>query len=79
MEPNLSASFTPDHKSSMILFLQRVYGVSDSQLFIRIMEYGLLPDMNAAAYLDTVIENEVSIKVVRERLFNASMTVVLCY
>ena len=54
MEPNLSASFIPDHKSAMVLFLERVYGINDAQLFIRIVEHGLLPDMKATAQLDTV-------------------------
>ena len=53
-EPDLSASFIPDHKSAMILFLERVYGITESQLFIRILELGLLPDMKASAQLDTV-------------------------
>ena len=53
-EPDLSASFIPAHKSTMILFLERVYGITESQLFIRILELGLLPDMKASAQLDTV-------------------------
>nr|CAB3265843.1 ryanodine receptor 3 [Phallusia mammillata] len=52
-QPDLSACFVPDHKSAMILFLQRVYGIDNPQLLIRILEVGLLPDMKAAAQLDT--------------------------
>ena len=53
-EPDLSACFIPDHKAAMILFLERVYGIDNSQLFLRLLEVGLLPDMKAAAQLDTV-------------------------
>ncbi|XP_076818158.1 ryanodine receptor 2-like isoform X3 [Clavelina lepadiformis] len=52
-EPDLSACFIPDHKAAMILFLERVYGIDNSQLFLRLLEVGLLPDMKAAAQLDT--------------------------
>jgi len=53
-EPNLSACFVPDHKAAMILFLERVYGIDSPVMLVRLMEVGLLPDMKAAAQLDTV-------------------------
>nr|XP_018669433.1 ryanodine receptor 3 [Ciona intestinalis] len=52
-EPDLSACFIPDHKASMVLFLERVYGVDDPKLMLRLLEVGMLPDMKAAAQLDT--------------------------
>ncbi|XP_077975839.1 ryanodine receptor 2-like isoform X3 [Styela clava] len=52
-EPVLSASFVPDHKAAMVLFLERVYGIEDSDFFLRLIEVGFLADMKAAASLDT--------------------------
>uniref|UniRef100_H2Y883 Ryanodine receptor 3-like n=1 Tax=Ciona savignyi TaxID=51511 RepID=H2Y883_CIOSA len=51
-EPDLSACFIPDHKASMVLFLERVYGIDSPHLLLRLLESGLLPDMKSAAQLD---------------------------
>lgn len=56
-EPDLSACFIPDHKAAMVLFLERVYGIEDSDFFLRLIEVGFLADMKAAASLDTVSEH----------------------
>uniref|UniRef100_A0A3P9PYD1 Ryanodine receptor 1 n=1 Tax=Poecilia reticulata TaxID=8081 RepID=A0A3P9PYD1_POERE len=53
-EPKMSASFVPDHKASMVLFLDRVYGIDNQDFLLHVLEVGFLPDMRAAASLDTV-------------------------
>jgi ryanodine receptor 2 len=50
MPPGLN----PVHKSSIMLFLERVYGIPDQETFFRILEEGILPDLRAATTLDTV-------------------------
>lgn len=54
VEPKMSASFVPDHKASMVLFLDRVYGIDNQDFLLHVLEVGYLPDMRAAASLDTV-------------------------
>nr|XP_033809947.1 ryanodine receptor 1 isoform X9 [Geotrypetes seraphini] len=53
IEPKMSASFVPDHKSPMVLFLDRVYGIDNQDFLLQVLEVGFLPDMRAAASLDT--------------------------
>lgn len=54
VEPKMSASFVPDHKASMVLFLDRVYGIDNQDFLLHVLEVGFLPDMRASASLDTV-------------------------
>ncbi|MBN3304979.1 RYR3 protein, partial [Amia calva] len=53
VEPDMSASFCPDHKAPMVLFLDRVYGVEDQSFLLHLLEVGFLPDLRASASLDT--------------------------
>ncbi|XP_054615531.1 ryanodine receptor 2 isoform X15 [Dunckerocampus dactyliophorus] len=53
LEPDMSAGFCPDHKAAMVLFLDRVYGVEDQNFLLHLLEVGFLPDLRAAASLDT--------------------------
>uniref|UniRef100_A0A672KZ94 Ryanodine receptor 3 n=1 Tax=Sinocyclocheilus grahami TaxID=75366 RepID=A0A672KZ94_SINGR len=53
-EPDMSATFCPDHKAPMVLFLERVYGIEDQSFLLHLLEVGFLPDLRAAASLDTV-------------------------
>ncbi|XP_062863974.1 ryanodine receptor 3 [Trichomycterus rosablanca] len=52
-EPDMSACFFPDHKAPMVLFLDRVYGIEDQSFLLHLLEVGFLPDLRAAASLDT--------------------------
>uniref|UniRef100_A0A8C3RI39 Ryanodine receptor 3 n=1 Tax=Cyanoderma ruficeps TaxID=181631 RepID=A0A8C3RI39_9PASS len=52
-EPDMSASFCPDHKAPMVLFLDRVYGIKDQSFLLHLLEVGFLPDLRASASLDT--------------------------
>ncbi|XP_071832667.1 ryanodine receptor 2-like isoform X4 [Apostichopus japonicus] len=44
---------TPCHKECMLLFLERVYGISDKQMFFSLLEKAFLPDLRAAITMDT--------------------------
>uniref|UniRef100_W5KV56 Ryanodine receptor 2b (cardiac) n=1 Tax=Astyanax mexicanus TaxID=7994 RepID=W5KV56_ASTMX len=53
MEPDMSRLFCPDHKSAMVLFLDRVYGVQDQNFLLCLLKNGFLPDLKAAVTMDT--------------------------
>ncbi|XP_048224577.1 ryanodine receptor 1 isoform X2 [Perognathus longimembris pacificus] len=53
VQPKMSASFVPDHKASIVLFLDRVYGIENQDFLLHVLDVGFLPDMRAAASLDT--------------------------
>ncbi|XP_023378135.1 ryanodine receptor 2, partial [Pteropus vampyrus] len=53
VEPDMSAGFCPDHKAAMVLFLDRVYGIEVQDFLLHLLEVGFLPDLRAAASLDT--------------------------
>ncbi|EGV93017.1 Ryanodine receptor 1 [Cricetulus griseus] len=57
VQPKMSASFVPDHKASMVLFLDRVYGIENQDFLLHVLDVGFLPDMRAAASLDTLLTN----------------------
>ncbi|XP_069065087.1 ryanodine receptor 3 isoform X1 [Pleurodeles waltl] len=52
-EPDMSASFCPEHKAPMVLFLDRVYGITDQSVLLHLLEVAFLPDLRASASLDT--------------------------
>lgn len=54
----MSASFCPDHKAPMVLFLDRVYGIEDQSFLLHLLEVGFLPDLRAATSLDTVSQSK---------------------
>ncbi|KAM9591511.1 LOW QUALITY PROTEIN: ryanodine receptor 1-like [Morphnus guianensis] len=53
VEPRMVASFVPEHKAPTVLFLDRVYGIESQEFLLHMLEVGFLPDMRAAASLDT--------------------------
>ena len=42
----------PNHKQSIALFMERVYGIEDRDLFFNILEHAFLPDLRAATMLE---------------------------
>ncbi|XP_043075889.1 ryanodine receptor 3 isoform X1 [Puntigrus tetrazona] len=54
-EPDMNASFCPEHKSPMVLFLDRVYGIDDQSFLMHLLEVGFLPDLRASASLDSEV------------------------
>ena len=50
----MPSGLVPNHKQSMSLFLERVYGVEDRDLFFKLLEDAFLPDLRAATLLEKV-------------------------
>lgn len=73
IEPKMSASFVPDHKASMVLFLDRVYGIDNQDFLLHVLEVGFLPDMRAAASLDTVSRKRHMGEIKRQDTFFSSI------
>lgn len=47
-----ASTFMPNHKQSLVLFLERVYGIEDQETFFSLLEEAFLPDMRAATMLE---------------------------
>lgn len=45
-------NFVPVHKQAMVLFLDRVYGIENQEVFFRLLENAFLPDLRAATVLE---------------------------
>ena len=56
-ENSMPPGLQPAHKMSIILFLERVYGIPDQETFFRLIEDAFLPDIRAATILDMVNTN----------------------
>jgi hypothetical protein len=57
-QPGLSEhlpGIQPSHKMSVVLFLDRVYGIPDQATFLHLLETCFLPDIRCATILDSVI------------------------
>lgn len=50
----MSRCFCPDHKASMVLFLDRVYSIQNQNFLLYLVEKGFLPDLQAAVSMDNV-------------------------
>lgn len=53
-ENSMPPGLQPAHKMSIILFLERVYGIPDQETFFRLIEEAFLPDIRSATILDSV-------------------------
>ncbi len=49
----------PEHKAAVVLFMERVYGLSDADTFVRLLENAFLPDMRAVTLLDSVSVHDI--------------------
>lgn len=49
---DMPSGLVPTHKQSVVLFLERVYGIETEELFFRLLEEAFLPDLRAATMLD---------------------------
>ncbi|KAG8317291.1 Ryanodine receptor 2 [Homalodisca vitripennis] len=49
---DMPSGLVPGHKQSVVLFLERVYGIETQELFFKILEEAFLPDLRAATMLD---------------------------
>ncbi|KAL1124812.1 hypothetical protein AAG570_001433 [Ranatra chinensis] len=49
---DIPSGLIPSHKQSVVLFLERVYGIEHQDLFFRLLEEAFLPDLRTATMLD---------------------------
>ncbi|XP_030749975.1 ryanodine receptor isoform X1 [Sitophilus oryzae] len=49
---DMPSGLTPPHKQSIVLFLERVYGIETQELFFKLLEEAFLPDLRCATMLD---------------------------
>ncbi|CAG9853862.1 unnamed protein product [Phyllotreta striolata] len=49
---DMPSGLTPPHKQSIVLFLERVYGIETQELFYKLLEDAFLPDLRCATMLD---------------------------
>ncbi|CAF4704032.1 unnamed protein product, partial [Rotaria sp. Silwood2] len=57
-ENSMPPGLQPSHKMSIILFLERVYGIPDQETFFRLIEEAFLPDIRCATILDMALVSE---------------------
>ncbi|KAG8232313.1 hypothetical protein J437_LFUL009412 [Ladona fulva] len=55
---DMPSGLIPGHKQSVVLFLERVYGIETQELFFRLLEEAFLPDLRAATMLDRDTSHE---------------------
>ncbi|KAM7298254.1 ryanodine receptor [Ixodes scapularis] len=55
---DLPPGLQPNHKQSIVMFLERVYGLENQDIFFRLLEDGFLPDLRAATMLDRTDNTE---------------------
>ena len=53
-ESDMPVGIQPNHKQSIVLFLERVYGIENQETFFRLLEDAFLPDLRAATMLERV-------------------------
>jgi ryanodine receptor 2 len=44
----------PNHKQSVLLFLDRVYGIDSQEMLFQFLEQSYLPDLRGATMMDSV-------------------------
>uniref|UniRef100_A0A4D5R9V0 Ryanodine receptor 44F n=1 Tax=Scolopendra viridis TaxID=118503 RepID=A0A4D5R9V0_SCOVI len=49
---DMPTGLVPNHKQSIVMFLERVYGIEDQEVFFRLLENAFLPDLRAATMLE---------------------------
>ena len=49
---DMPSGLVPSHKQSIVLFLERVYGMKEKDLFYKLLEEAFLPDLRSATLLE---------------------------
>ena len=52
--PEAPPAILPNHKQAVLVFLERVYGVEEADLFFRLLEETFLPDLRVATMMEGV-------------------------
>lgn len=58
---DMPSGLIPGNKQSIVLFLERVYGIETQELFFRLLEEAFLPDLRCATMLDRVSQDPTGI------------------
>lgn len=54
LDPGPRPGFLPNHKQSVLLFLDRVYGIDSQEMLFHFLEKSFLPDLRASTMMDSV-------------------------
>ncbi|OQV16827.1 Ryanodine receptor [Hypsibius exemplaris] len=65
--PNAPPAILPNHKQATLVFLERVYGVEDPELFFRLLEDTFLPDLRAGTMMDGGMASESDVSLALNR------------
>lgn len=71
---DMPSGLIPAHKQSVVLFLERVYGIETQELFFKLLEEAFLPDLRCATMLDRVSSKENSYYLSLPHLFIINCT-----
>lgn len=66
---DMPSGLIPGHKQSIVLFLERVYGIETQELFFTLLEEAFLPDLRTATMLDRVLISKTRSKTVCSKVF----------
>ncbi|XP_073986803.1 ryanodine receptor isoform X3 [Rhodnius prolixus] len=70
---DVPSGLIPSHKQSVVLFLERVYGIEQQDLFFRLLEEAFLPDLRAATMLDRTDGSESEMALAMNRYIGNSI------
>lgn len=74
---DVPSGLIPGHKQSVVMFLERVYGIETQELFYKLLEDAFLPDLRAATMLDRSDGNESPMALSMNRYIGNSILPVL--
>ncbi|XP_035212318.1 ryanodine receptor-like isoform X2 [Stegodyphus dumicola] len=76
-ESDMPIGLQPNHKQSIVLFLERVYGIESQETFFRILEDAFLPDLRAATMLERFDGSESEMALALNRYIGNSVMPIL--
>ncbi|XP_055337214.1 ryanodine receptor-like isoform X3 [Paramacrobiotus metropolitanus] len=65
--PEMPPTILPNHKQAVLVFLERVYGVEDPEIFFRLLEESFLPDMRCGTMMDGSLASESDVSLALNR------------
>uniref|UniRef100_T1E1N4 Putative ryanodine receptor n=1 Tax=Cupiennius salei TaxID=6928 RepID=T1E1N4_CUPSA len=76
-ESDMPIGLQPNHKQSIVLFLERVYGIESQETFFRLLEDAFLPDLRAATMLERFDGSESEMALALNRYIGNSILPIL--
>jgi len=74
---DMPSGLIPGHKQSIVMFLERVYGIETQELFYKLLEDAFLPDLRVATMLDRCDGSESDMALSMNRYIGNSILPVL--